>query len=42
MALEEANTAAADASEQIQVDFDLSFTHQGEGDVVLFAQPSRF
>lgn len=36
--LEDANTAAADASEQLRVDFDLSFTIQGEGDVVLFAQ----
>jgi hypothetical protein len=39
-ALEDANAAAEDASEQIRVDFGLTFTLQGEGDVVLFAQAS--
>jgi len=37
-ALEAANDAASDASEQISVDFDISFADAGEGDVVLFAQ----
>ena len=42
VALEDADVAAADATEQIGVDFDLSFTHQGEGEVALFGQPSEF
>lgn len=36
--LEAATQAASDASEQIRVDFDVSFSEAGEGDIMLFAQ----
>ena len=39
--LEDANAAASDESEQIRKDFSLTFSENGEGDVLLFAQPSE-